>query len=114
MTKNINFINLTPHPINIIGIGVIIPSGNIARVTTVETKIGEVVGISVMSRTFMDVQGIPPSTENTIFIVSSIVLSATNRTDVVAPDTGNTAIRNDKGHITGVTQLIASKGGFAL
>ena len=113
MTKNINFINLTPHPINIIGIGIIISSGNIARVTTVETLIGDINDIPIMSRAFMDVQGIPVPVEDTLFIVSSIVLSATDRIDTVAPDTGTTAIRDGKGHITGVTQLIGNKG-FAL
>lgn len=49
----------------------------------------------------------PEHKENTFYIVSAIVLSALKgtRVDVIAPDTGNTAIRNDKGQIIAVSRF---------
>lgn len=47
------------------------------------------------------------SLERNIYIVSGMVRSALGQTrpDVMSPDTGETALRNEKGHVTGVTRL---------
>ena len=115
------------------------PSGDIARVESKETALGATAnGIPLYARSFGKVEGLPePASaayldwgdddgnavfnprvkgagdlaETTIYIVSALVLSAVpHRRDVAAPDTGATAIRNDAGHIVGVTRLIMNPG----
>jgi hypothetical protein len=120
--------NLTPHPITLrTGAGDITfpPSGVVARVATVEAVIGsrDVVApgapetdeqgnsngvrIPVVSRSFGDVEGLPEP--GTPCLVSALVLSAVpGRAGVYAPDTGETAIRNEKGFVVAVTRLVAA------
>lgn len=101
-------LNLTPHAINVNGT-IIEPSGIIARVEMVEkvttmTKIG----VPIVTREAGKVVGVPPIGGEE-FLVSSMVLdalSAEYTLQAFAPDTGNTAIRNEKGHIISVTRLV--------
>ena len=107
----VEFINLTPHPI-IIYRGEekieIPPSGTIARVEVKQEKVGELDGIPVHKSTFGDVEGLPEPKENTIYIVSTVVLQALKakgieRKDLVAPDTTPSgAVRDEEGRIVGV------------
>lgn len=121
-------INLTQHAITLRTVHGDItfpPSGTIARVSTVETIIGfiDVVPsgvpetdeqgntnchrIAVVSRSFGDVEGLPP--EGVQCIVSSMVADAVpGRIGVFAPDSGKTAVRNDKGLVIAVTRLVAA------
>lgn len=104
-----DFINLTPHAISLMlpsGSTVTIPpSGVVARVATEEAVIGEVGGIPLVERRFGAVEGLPA--EGVACIVSAMVAGAVpGRAGVYAPDTGSTALRNDKGHITAVTRLV--------
>ena len=103
-------INLTPHTINVqIGNEIISfpPSGTVARVLTNETVISDYSGIPVVSRTFGNVEGIPDN--NSPILVSAMVLDAVkNRPNTFAPDTGKTAIRDEKGFIVAVTRLVAA------
>ena len=109
------FINLTPHAIRIIDVDNVIheipASGTIARVGTVETY-EEVIVVdgakfSVKSRVMGEVSGLPDPNGTSIFLVSSMVLDATQgRSDVFAPDTGKTAIRDERGLVWGVVNLI--------
>ena len=109
------FINLTPHAIRIIDVDLVIhkinPSGTVARVETVETEEVPVVvdgaKFSVTSRTMGAVSGLPEPNGVSIYIVSSMVLDAIQgRSDVFAPDTGKTAIRDERGLVWGVVNLI--------
>jgi len=104
------FLNLTPHTVAIVvdGETISLPSSGIARVRTLETPAGDIEGIPTIKRTFGKVQGIPDPEEGVTIIVSSMVLSAMeeNRSDVVAPDTGPTAIRDEQGRIQAVTRLV--------
>lgn len=81
-----------------------------ARVSTVE----EVVGLSdagglivtVSKHTFGQIEGLPEPKPDTIFIVSGMVRDALDgRPDVLAPDTGKTAVRNQQGQVAYVTRL---------
>ena len=81
-----------------------------ARVATVE----EVVGLSdvgglivcVSRHTFGQIEGLPEPKPDTIFIVSGMVRDALDgRPDVLAPDTGKTAVRNQQGQVAYVTRL---------
>lgn len=122
-------LNLTPHAITLKfsdgGEITYPPSGTVARVATVEKAIGtmDVVPpgvaecdeqgnsngkrIPVIRRTLGAVTGLP--VEGVECLVSAMVLSAVpGRTGVYAPDTGDTAIRNDKGFVVAVTRLVAA------
>ena len=120
--------NLTPHPITLRCLDcseiTFPPSGTVARVSTVELLYGtiEVVPaeveydeqgnsngsrIQVVRRSLGEVTGLPD--EVVECIVSSMVASAVpNRRGVFAPDTGDTAIRNEKGFVVAVTRLVAA------
>lgn len=102
--------NLTPHDITIrteAGDQVVPASGIVARVSPVEVEAGSVGGVPVVQRTWGAVQGLPEPDGETVFIVSSLVLDQVQgRSDVVAPDTGSTAVRDDAGRIVAVTRFV--------
>ena len=104
------FINLTQHKIVIFNGGFTVeisPSGTVARVATEETCVGEINGIPLISRKIGEPENIPAPQDGKIYIVSAMVLSAiADREDVVAPDTGATAIRDNSGRIIAVNRLI--------
>ncbi len=123
------FVNLTPHeiavevtvqdPVQIQNLTQIdgpfallrIPPEPVsARVSTVE----EVVGLSdagglivcVSKHTFGQIEGLPEPKPDTIYIVSGMVRDALEgRQDVLAPDTGKTAVRGSNGQVAYVTRL---------
>ncbi len=104
--------NLTPHEINIIskeGIELRLPpSGGVARASATSEIVAEVNGIEVVKPTFGSVTGLPEPAEDTIYIVSMLVLQALKgqRTDVVGPDTGpESAVRDTDGRIVGVKRF---------
>ena len=106
-------INLTPHDLIIFkdGSKTIIPaSGKVARVSSVDTPRGDIDGIPVVARGFGDVVDLPAPQDGVIYIVSVMVLSALagKRDDVVAPDTGAGAVRDDSGRIVGVKGFITN------
>ena len=88
-------INLTSHPINEVTTGTTIePSGRVARVKQSTYKVAEHAGVPVYATKFNGVEGIPEPQPDTIYIVSALVLNATDRKDIVAP--GNVQ-RNQNG-----------------
>jgi hypothetical protein len=113
------YLNLTPHAITLrlpSGDITIPPDGTVARVEMREQHWGWVGGeqFPVITRAAQGVVGLPTHEdrvgEELICLVSSMVLDALtpfNAVNVYAPDTGPTAIRNDKGHVVAVTRLVA-------
>jgi hypothetical protein len=101
-------INLTPHPITIQPSGgqpTTIPvSGRIARLDSSQTTDDAIAGVPVVTTRFGHVIGLPAPEPNKVYIVSSLVAQHVRRPDVLAPDTGPTAIRQD-GQIVAVTRL---------
>lgn len=105
-------INLTPHSITLRtpqGDVTLPPSGTVARVTMDETVVGTdaLTGLPIINRKPGTVTGLPEAGERCI--VSAMVLDAIDGVrarNVFAPDTGATAIRNEKGHIVAVTRLV--------
>lgn len=101
--------NLTPHDIDIVD-----KNGNLivrhkaispsARVEQLVKFVGFTSdGTAFFESTFGEVKGLPEPTENTVWIVSSIVKAALpERKDLVSP---SGFIRNDKGMIIGATGL---------
>jgi hypothetical protein len=104
-------INLTPHAITLISQDeeiTIEPSGTVARVSMTEEVIGAWGEMPVIRRVAGAVTGLP--TDGRACIVSAMVLAAlpAGTEGVFAPDTGPTAVRNDKGHVVAVTRLVAA------
>ena len=88
-------INLTNHTIHEVTTGTIIPtSGIVARVKTSNEKLTILNGIPVYRTTLSEVEGLPKPEDNTIYIVSAMVLNkvSKSRTDVVSP--GNPQRKN--------------------
>lgn len=108
------YINLTPHRIVIRPEGmdeiIVEPSGTIARVQMDEMNAGTVDGAPIIRRTAGAVQNLPARKDHVSLLVSGMVLGAvpSDRKDVLAPDTGSTAVRDDKGHIVAVTRLVSN------
>ena len=92
-------INLTAHEINeVTSKQTFQSSGRVARVKSSTVKVGVYLGCPVYSSTFGEVEGLPEPTKDIIYIVSSLVLNASNRDDLVAP--GNLC-RDEKGQPVG-------------
>ena len=109
----IKLVNLTPHEITVVSCGAggditIPPSGIVARAVVECELFMHLNGIPVVVRESSGVEGLPEPVSGTVFIVSSMALSATSRTDVVAPDTGDTAVRDGGGKIVAVTRFVGN------
>lgn len=114
-------VNCTPHVINfgfVEGDNVDIisfdPSGNVAR-CDVEEKFFDTVWLEhdggdfhfpIYKRKFTDVVDLPAPEDGVLYIVSAVVLESSDRRDLIAPDSGKSAVRNEKGHIQYVTRWI--------
>ncbi len=82
------------------------PSGQVARVSATAQQVGTITidgfDFPVVKTVFGEVTGLPEPQEDTVYIVSTLVLSAVQgRNDLVAPNTG-AAIRDADGKIVGV------------
>lgn len=107
------FINLTPHEITVVNdngkkILHLPPGGAVARVAATYEKVGELDGIPLVRTTFGEIEGLPQPSEGVIFITSSVVAQAAayqGRKDVVSPDTGPSALRNEQGQIVAVKRF---------
>lgn len=108
------FKNLTPHEITVYAqdrttVLFTVPSeGIFLRVSTDQKTIREINGIPVQRVEYGEVKDLPAPEEDTIFIVSQMVLSALHgtRPDLVAPDTGKGAVRDEEGRILGTTGFV--------
>ena len=105
------FINLTPHTLNVEGVGALPPSGSVARCAARRTLLNPIAGVRVTAQTLGDVEGLPGAQPDTIFLVSALVVDGLKKAgsprvgvDVFAPDTGPDAIRKD-GVVVGVLGL---------
>jgi hypothetical protein len=109
-----NLVNLTPHEVVLYdstGQSIALkipPSGKVARVTVKAEIVGEVNGIFIRKTTYGDIVDLPDQQEDTVYIVSTVVLLALHakgirRGDVVSPDTNpDSVIRDPQGKILGV------------
>ena len=103
-------VNLTPHEITIW------PDGQAprsfpgtktpARVQMIEDPADDIEGIPAVTSRPGPIAGIPDAYPGTYYIVSRLVFDAASwRKDLVAPDTGATAIR-ESGQVVAVTRLV--------
>lgn len=101
MTK---FVNCTPHAIVLNDGTRFEPSGVIARVSNSFTEF-DAEGICTVM--YGALEGVPAPAEGVKYIVSAMVLAASDRADLVAPATGHPAcVRNDKGQIVSVPGFV--------
>lgn len=100
------FVNLTPHTINVEGLGAL-PSQGMARCATTRETLPSVAGVRLVRQAFGQVEGLPEPVEGTVYVVSALALSALSgsRADVVAPDTGPDAVR-ENGQIVAVRGFV--------
>ena len=100
------FRNFTPHAITLNN-GREFASEGLARVSATFSSFDE---NGVCSQQFGDVTGLPEPADNTLYIVSALVLTAAKaqgRTDCVAPATGHPeCIRDEKGFIKSVPGFV--------
>ena len=100
-----NFINYTPHLI-CLNNGTQFQSEGIARVSVTFTDFDD---NGICNQTFGEVTGLPKPQQNTMLIVSAMVLGASSRNDLVAPATGHSStIRNERGHIVSVPGFVGN------
>lgn len=86
-------VNLTPHILNLVNADGttrvdVPPSGEVARVASTRTQVGEVNGLPMFTTTFGEVTGLPEPREGVIFVVSGMVAgrpSVCTREDVWSP-----------------------------
>lgn len=100
------FKNYTPHTITL-NDGREYASEGLARVSATFSKFDE---NGVCNQEFGQVTGLPEPADNTLYIVSALVLTAAKaqgRTDCVVPATGHPdCVRNDKGFIVSVPGFV--------
>ena len=104
----INFVNMTPHAINLVNDGgsvyrTIEPSGNLIRLKATTEQVKEVDGVKLSTTVFGEVEGLPDYADDTYYIVSQLVKSALpSRSDLLVP---SEVVRDDKGIIIGCKSL---------
>jgi len=100
-------VNVTPHPIKLIrgDKTFTFESEGIARVETTQTVATTINDVPFYKTVYGEVTGIPEPEEGVYYIVSAMVLNASERTDLVAPNTAK-AIRDESGRIVGVDSFI--------
>jgi len=86
--NKMEFINLTPHTLNIHTDDEtidLVPSGEVARVEITNSPGDAVGGLPVAVASYGEIVGLPDPKESTIYIVSGMVEAQTSRADVYSP-----------------------------
>lgn len=96
------FVNLTPHAIVLNDGRVFEPSGVVARVSNTFTDFVD----DVCEVRYGDLENVPAPKEGVIYIVSAMVLAASNRADLVAPATGHKDCVRNEGRIVSVPGFV--------
>ena len=97
------FINLTPHTINLNNGAAYAASGVVARVVARHTAFDE---NGVASIEWGEVTGLPAPQEGLIYIVSALVAQAAKRPDVVSPASGHPDVVRNNGQIVSVPGFV--------
>jgi len=109
-----NIINLTPHPLVVIGGSATVtipPSGTVARVATHTEPAGYVdvdgITVPVQKQVLGQIVNLPDPAPDTIYVVSLPVAAAAGRlgrTDVVSPR----VVRDEQGNVVGCDGFLLS------
>lgn len=106
MSASLRLVNLTPHPITIVGGDTIPPTSPPARVSTTNAPAGDAAGIPLVSQQYGDVVGLPDPQPGVLFIVSAVVRAAvTHRLDVASP---GDLVRDGNGQPVGCRNLVVN------
>lgn len=104
-------VNLTPHTVNVVATTgeeiATFPSEGVVRVASHEEVVGVLNGIPETATTYGEVEGLPAQSNDTIYIVSRLVLAALEkqgitRTDLRVP---GLQVRNEAGQVIGCKSL---------
>ena len=101
------FVNLIGHDITISGYGTLIKADVPCRVETNQKVIGKVAGVPIAETQFDKIVNLPSPEVGVYYIVNRLVMDFVpfDREDVFCVDTGPSAIRDEKGQVSAVTQL---------
>ena len=97
------FINLTPHTINMNDGAAYAASGVVARVANAHTPFDE---NGVASIEWGEVTGLPAPQDGVLYIVSALVAQAAKRPDVVSPASGHPDVVRNNGQIVSVPGFV--------
>lgn len=105
--------NMTPHEITYFfdeNTSVVFPPcGQSVRIDEDQTPADSVGVFKTVTNTVTG-HNLPPQQEGVTLLVSRLVLDAfPQRKDLIAPDTGKTAKRNEKGQVIGIYQFTVKK-----
>jgi hypothetical protein len=97
--------NLTPHIIHLPGMS-LEPCKMVSRCTEKTIRVGEFLGIELITREYGDVTDLPEPAEGTLYIVSMLVRQALpHRQDIASP---GDLIRDTNGQIIGAKNLVVN------
>jgi hypothetical protein len=82
------------------------PEGIVPRVETLEAPTAEVEGVPCITRRMGRVVDLPEPCEGVFYLVSSLVFEASDRPDLLCPDTGKTCVRDEHGNVIAVRRFI--------
>lgn len=99
----IRYVNCTPHVVRLNDGTEFLPSGYLARVTSSHTEFDKDKTCKVV---YGDVNGVPEPQDGVIYIVSLIVLNASDRTDLVAPATSHPDVVRKDGQVYSVPGFV--------
>lgn len=97
------YVNCTPHAITLNDGTTFPPSGNVARVSSSFTEFD---ADNVCTVQYGELTGVPEPKDGVLYIVSAMVLAASNRTDLVAPATGHPLCVRENGFIKSVPGFV--------
>lgn len=100
--------NYMPHTLNIelsSGERIAIESSGVARCAVKNVQVGEVDGVPVVSAEYGEITGLPEPQDGVVYVVSMLVAQRAGRADVLSPDSGPTAIR-ENGQVVAVRNLV--------
>lgn len=105
-----HIINLTPHDINVVresgDVVTFPPSGQVARISVDQKKVGQICGVDVFTSQRGDVCDLPDQATDIFLIVSMAIRTAfPDRTDLLSP---GTLVRNDQGQPIGCRGLVSN------
>lgn len=103
-------INMTPHTITVVSANEVVatfPSEGVVRVASKEVVVGDINGIPQTATEYGAVEGLPAQTNDTIYIVSRLVLAALEKAGITRSDlrVPGMQVRNEAGQVVGCKSL---------
>lgn len=104
--NGVTLVNMTPHEVNYYSEGkqiFTVPVSGLPAIRLPEENVNihTNYGMEFTTKQYKEAENLPNEQDNVLFIVSKMVLDAVNRNDFIAPDTGDGAVRDVDGTVTG-------------